>query len=507
MNARGTVYLVGAGPGDPDLLTLRAADLLRRADAVVYDALVHPAVVERCPADTRRIYVGDQGGEDSAPQEEVGRMLRDLAESHGVVVRLKGGDPFIFGRGGEEALALVEAGVPFEIVPGVTAGTAAAAYAGIPVTHGGLASSVTLVTGQEEAVRELSDVDWEALACRGGTVLFYMGVSQLEHNLARLVDAGRSSDTPAAVVQWGTFPRQRTITGTLATLAARAREAGIGAPAVVIVGEVVALRDQLRWFERRPLFGRRVVVTRARAQAAELVSRLAALGAEVVPFPTIRIVPPEDRGPLLRAAGAIDGYDWLVLTSVNAVANFWGALREMGRDTRSLAGVSICAIGPATAAAIEMEGARADLVPPEYHSDSVARAMTGEVDLTGARVLLPQAEAARPIIARSMVEAGAEVDAIIAYRTVPDLAEVERVRRLVLRDEIDVLTFTAGSTVRNFVDAMGTDVGSAQIACIGPATSAVARELGLRVDVEAGVHTVPGLVDALVAHFVRTSAP
>jgi uroporphyrinogen III methyltransferase / synthase len=501
MSEYGTVYLVGAGPGDPDLLTLRAAELLRRADAVVYDALVPPAVLDLCPGDTDRIYVGKRGGRPSASKREIARMLADLAREHLVVVRLKAGDPFIFGRGGEEALELAAAEIPFEIVPGLTAGTAAAAYAGIPVTHVGLASTVTLVTGNDEGESGAGGIDWEALACRGGTIVIYMGVARLERNLERLRLAGLSPRTRAAVVEWGTHPRQRTVVGTLADLPARARDAGIGAPAVVVVGEVVGLRERLRWYERRPLFGKRVVVTRARAQAAELVGKLRTAGAEVVPFATIRIVPPDDRSPLLRAAGAVDGYDWLVLTSVNSVSAFWSALREVGRDTRSLAGVSICAIGPATAAAIELEGARADLMPREFHSGSLTRAMSEEVDLVGARVLLPQGDSARPVIAAALGEAGAEVDVVTAYRNVPDLAEAQRMRQRTIRGEIDVVTFTSGSTVRNFLDAVGPDLGSARIASIGPATSAVARELGLPVDVEATEHTIPGLVDALVRYY------
>ncbi|HEX2188347.1 MAG TPA: uroporphyrinogen-III C-methyltransferase [Longimicrobiaceae bacterium] len=497
----GKVFLVGAGPGDPGLLTIRAAELLARADVVVYDALVGPQVLDRCPADAERVYVGKRGGEHSRTQEEINALLVELGRRHDSVVRLKGGDPFVFGRGGEEALALVEAGIPFEVVPGVTAGVAAAAYAGIPVTHRGITSSVAFVTGHEDPVKEDSDLDWEHLGRGVGTVVFYMGVGKMAANFERLVAAGRSPDTPAAAVEWGTYPRQRVVEGSLRTLPARVGEAGIGAPAIVVVGEVVGLRRHLGWFESRPLFGKRVVVTRARAQASDFAGALEGLGAEVVQFPTIRIVDPPDPEPLRRAASEADRFDWIVFTSVNGVARFWAALREAGRDTRSLAGVSLCAIGPATAAAIEMEGAHPDLVPERYVAESVVEGLERETELRGARVLLARAEEARPVLPDSLRERGAEVVEVAAYRTVPDGAEAEGLRARLRAGEIDLVTFTAGSTVRNYVDVLGPEVGRAEVASIGPITSATARELGLPVHVEAVEYTIPGLVRAIRERF------
>ena len=493
----GKVYLVGAGPGDPGLLTVRGAELIGLADVVVYDALVHPSVVDRAPPGAERVYVGKRGGRRSHGQAEINALLVELAGRHEVVVRVKGGDPFVFGRGGEEAEALVDGGVEFEVVPGITAGIAAPAYAGIPVTHRGLSSSVLFVTGHEDPTKSESDLDWARLARAAGTLVCFMTVRRVGDNLARIVAAGRAPDTPAAVIEWATYARQRTVVGTLATLEARMAEAGIGSPALVVVGDVVGMRERLGWYEARPLFGRRIMVTRARAQAGRFVHALEDLGAEVVQAPTIRIAEPEDPEPLRRAVREIDSFAWVVFTSANAVEHFWRELRASGRDTRALAGVSLCAIGPATAAAIEAQGARADLVPGEYVAEAVADALTTETALPGTRVLLPRADIARETLPALLAARGAEVVDVPAYRTVPDDAAAEAVRAELRRGRIDAITFTSSSTVRNFVDLFGRDVGAARVASIGPITSATARELGLEVDVQAKEHTVPGLVAAL----------
>lgn len=441
--------------------------------------------------------MGKRAGEPSPGQEAINDLLIRLARTHRRVVRLKGGDPFVFGRGGEEALVLRQAGIPFEVIPGITAGVAATAYAGIPVTHRGLSSSVAFVTGHEDPTKDDTDLDWEHLARGVGTVVFYMGVRRMEENLARLRDAGRPGDTPAAVIQWGTYPSQRTVVGTLDTLPGLAAAAGIGAPAITVVGEVVRLREELAWFESRPLFGRRIVVTRARAQASELVAELSALGADVIQFPTIRVIQPPDIEPLRRAVAQAESYDWIVFTSVNGVQRFWAELRASGRDTRCLCGVSLCAIGPATAAAIELEGAQADLVPPRYIAESVVAALQETGDLTGKRILLPRAEQARSVLPEALRESGAEVDEVVAYRTILDGAGAEDIRRRLTEGRVDIITFTASSTVRNFVDLVGTEIGNARVASIGPITSATARELGLPVHVEAEVHSIPGLLEAL----------
>lgn len=502
----GTVYLVGGGPGDPGLLTLRAAELLRCAEVLVYDALVGERVLELCAAGAERIYVGKRAGEPSASQRSISERLVQLASRHRVVVRLKGGDPFVFGRGGEEALALAEAGVPFEVVPGLTAGIAAPAYAGIPVTHRGVASSVVFVTGHEDPEKAGTDVDWDHLARGVGTVVFYMGVARMRANFERLTAAGRNPDTPAAVIEWGTHERQRTVSGTMASLPALAAEAGIGAPALVVVGEVVALRERLSWWERRPLSGLRVLVTRARAQASALGSRLASLGAEVVEFPTIRITTPSDPQPLREAARSPERFQWIVFTSANGVARFWDALQAESRDARNLARARICAVGPATVLALRERGIRADLAPEEFVAEAVLRAMEPEV-LPGQEVLLPRAEVARSILPDGLRALGARVYEVAAYRTVADDTRSPRLRDELRRGDVDVVTFTASSTARNFVELLGSEMGGATVASIGPITSATIRDLGLPVHLEATEYTIPGLVQAIRARFAGEQAP
>jgi uroporphyrinogen III methyltransferase/synthase len=495
----GTVYLVGAGPGDPGLLTVRAAELLARADVLVYDALAAPEVVERA-ARAERIYAGKRGGRANLlQQEEISALLVELAGKHEVVVRLKGGDPFVFGRGGEEALELARAGVAFEVVPGITAGVAGPAYAGIPVTHRGLSTSVTLVTGHEDPTKAETDTDWSALARGTGTLVFYMSVGKMEENFARLIEAGRSADTPAAAVEWGTYPRQRTVSGTLATLPALAREANVGAPSVVVVGEVVSLRGELGWFDRRPLSGKRIVVTRARAQASGIAARLRELGAEVVQLPVIRIAAPDDPAPLRRAAEEAGAFDWIVFTSANGVERFFAALAEAGKDARALGGVRACAIGPATAAELARHGIRADLVPDEFVAEAALQALSAAAELAGRRILIPRAAEARSVLPDGLRARGAEVVEVAAYRTVRDGSGAEGVRTRLDAGEIDWVTFTASSTVRSFAALLGADAGKARVASIGPITSATLRELGMPVDVEAEEYTIPGLVQALCA--------
>ncbi|HEX2204211.1 MAG TPA: uroporphyrinogen-III C-methyltransferase [Longimicrobium sp.] len=494
----GTVYLVGAGPGDPGLLTVRGAELLARADAVVYDALANPRLLERARPEAELVYSGKRAGQHSFTQEEINRTLIELAGRHATVVRLKGGDPFVFGRGGEEALALREAGVPFEVVPGVTAGIAATAYAGIPVTHRGASASVTLVTGHEDPTKFETDLDWPALARQKGTLVFYMSVRTMADNFRRLVDGGRPADTPAAAIEWGTYPRQRTVAGTLATLPELAREAGIGAPSLIVVGDVVRLRDELAWFDRRPLSGRKIVVTRARAQASDLAAALEALGAEVVQLPTIRIEPPADPGPLRRAVEEVASFDWVVFTSVNGVDRFFAVLAEQGRDARALATVAVAAIGPATAAALAKHGVRADLLPDEFVAEAAVEALSAATDLPGKRILLPRADIARAALPEGLRARGAEVAEVDAYRTVRDGAGAGAVRERLAAGDVDWVTFTAASTVRGFTDLVGTELGAAKVASIGPITSAAARERGMTVDLEAREYTIPGLVRAIL---------
>jgi uroporphyrinogen III methyltransferase / synthase len=484
----GTVFLVGAGPGDPGLLTVRGSELLGRADVVIHDRGVSRRLMERVPIDAERLSVGV----DLTSQEDVNRALVEAARTHDVVVRLKVGDPFVFGRGGEEALAVRAAGLPFEVVPGITAGIAAPTYAGIPVTHAATSSVLTLVDALDEG-------EWPPPG--RATLVAFMATRRLASFAERLTRRGWPPETSAAIVERGTTSSQRTITAPLSELASRAAEAAVSDPAVVVVGEVVGLRQQLRWFEDRPLFGLRVLVTRPRAQADDLVQALELLGAEAVPFPTIRIVAPDDEAPLLNAARDVAFYDWIVFTSVNGVERFWGALESAGHDARALGGVQVACIGLATAAACELRGVRPDVVPAQYVAEEVVAALAAAAELAGARILLPRAAEARDALPSGLEALGARAEIVEAYRTVPDTSGGSEMRRRIQAREIDVLSFTSSSTVRHFVEAAGTDTAQAVVAAIGPITAATARELGLRVDVEAVEHTVPGLVQALVRHF------
>ncbi len=503
-DSRGVVYLVGAGPGDPGLLTVRARELIRSCDALVHDALVSPELLAIELAARERepeVHdVGKRGGGRSTPQEEIEALLVRLARDGKRVVRLKGGDPMVFGRGGEEAQRLAREGIPFEIVPGVTAGVAAAAYAGIPVTHRGVATSVTFVTGHEDPARQASGTDWQALARAGGTIVLYMGVGRLAPITEALVAGGLPSDTPAAAIEWGTYPRQRTVVATLDSIYEHARAAEIGAPAITIIGDVVRLRREIAWFDRRPLFGRRIVVTRARAQASGLAERLRALGADVLEAPAIRIERLDDaaaRGRLTRPRA----FDWLVVTSANAVAILWDAVRGAGLDARALAGVRVAAVGPATGAALESHGIVPDVVPGRFTAEGLIDVLSTRGDVRGARVLYARAEGARDVLPVALRELGADVEEVTLYRSVPDERGAERLCRAVDAREVDLVTFTSASTARHFARAVGADRAATVVgASIGPITSEAARAEGIPVRIEAAVSTIDGLVQAIVAH-------
>jgi uroporphyrinogen III methyltransferase/synthase len=481
-----TVYLVGAGPGDPGLLTRRGAALLERADVVVYDRLAHPSLLELAPSAAERINVGKAPGAVEMDQDGINAVLVDRGLAGKEVVRLKGGDPFVFGRGGEEAEALATAGVAFEVVPGITSAIAAPAYAGIPVTHRGLSTHFTVVTGHEDPAKGTSDTDWDALARAGGTLVILMGAGHLADIAARLIAGGRPPETPVAAVRWGTHPSQRTIRSTLGTVA----DAGVRAPSAIVVGKVAAL--DLAWFEARPLFGRTVVITRAREQASALRSRLEALGAEVMELPAIELQPMDftlpDLGP----------YAWLVLTSANGVdALFDRGLAVAGLDARALAGTKVAAIGSGTAAALERRGIRADLVPERFVAEALLDAFP-DPRLEAERVLIASAEQARDVLPEGLADRGYTVDVLPVYRTVraePEPEQLDRVRA----GEIDAITFTSSSTVTGFSDLVG-PLPDPQplVVSIGPITSKTAVDRGIRVDVEADPHSVDGLIDALL---------
>ncbi|HEX8943667.1 MAG TPA: uroporphyrinogen-III C-methyltransferase [Gemmatimonadaceae bacterium] len=510
MSTSGIVYLVGAGPGDPGLLTLRGGELLVTCDAIVYDALANPALLALASVQDREVPVemhdvGKRGGvTDSARQDEINALLVRLGTEGKRVVRLKGGDPFVFGRGSEEAQALAAAGVRFEIVPGVTAGIAAPMYAGIPVTHRGLSTSVTFVTGHEDLTKEANTVYWSALARTGGTLVLYMGVRTLPGIATALIAAGMSADTPAAAVEWATYPRQRTITATLSTLSDAMQRDGFGAPVITIIGPVVALRDEIAWFDRRPLFGKRIVVTRARSQASSLSERLIAAGADVVEMPATRIER-ADPAPLRAALARISEYGWAIFTSQNAVKIFWDVLRIDARDARALAGVKIAAVGPATASALLDCGLAVDVAPDRFVAEALLDELRLRGDVRGVRVLYVAAEGARETLQDGLEELGAVVDRIVAYRSAPDGEGAADLRRRLLDDKADMVTFTSASSVTAFVAAVGADAAKrAPAASIGPITSEEARAAGLDVVVEATESTIAGLVDAIAAHFAQT---
>lgn len=507
--AKGFVSLVGAGPGDPGLLTIKGMERLQQCEVVLYDRLLDPRLLDYVPPSAERIYVGKEAQRHALKQSEINDLLVQRGLAGKRVVRLKGGDPFVFGRGGEELQALQGAGVPFEVVPGITSSIAVAAYAGIPVTHRGFTSSFAVITGHEDPTKPDTSIDWPHLANAAGTLVFLMGVENLPAITARLIEHGRDPHTPVALVRHGTWADQQTVTGTLATITQEIAGRPFPPPAVIVVGEVVRLRDQLRWFDARPLSGKRVLVTRAREQASQLANRLTELGAEVIEAPAITIAEPDDYGPLDDAIWRLDEYRWVVFTSANGVAGFFGRLRALGMDSRAIGRAKVAAVGSGTAAALAGWGITPDFQPARFLTSAVAEGLR-ERGVDGARILLPRTDAVGEDMAGPLVAAGATVDTVVAYRTlVPDRLEppVEQA----LRDgQVDVVTFASGSTVRNLVALLGPDgarvLASPLVACIGPITARTARDAGLRVDVEATEHTIDGLVEAIVDRMNETPA-
>jgi uroporphyrinogen III methyltransferase/synthase len=500
----GTVYLVGAGPGDPGLMTVRSAELVAAADVILHDRLIPVAALHGAREDAELVYVGKRPGAPALPQGEIEDLMIERARAGRSVVRLKGGDPFVFGRGGEEAEALAAAGVAFEVVPGVTAGIAAPAYAGIPLTHRDDASAVAFVAGHEDPDKDGSAIDWEALARFPGTLVIFMGVKRLPDVAARLIAAGRDGGEPAAAVERGTTPAQRTVSATLADLAGAVANAGITPPAVVLVGPVAARREAIAWFERRPLFGTRIVVTRARAQASGLAATLQALGAEVIELPAIRIVPRLDSAQVRDAIGAIHSYALVCLTSPNGVRLLSDALGAAGLDARALANAIVAAIGPGTAAALAERGIRADVVPERSVAESLVEALA-PVDVSDRPVLVARAAAARDVLPDALRDRGAKVDVVALYETVAEDPDPEAVAAA---RSADYLTFTSSSTVTNLTRALGDDLpNAARVVSIGPVTSEAARAAGLDVHVEAGRHDPDGLVEALLDDAAPRTVP
>jgi uroporphyrinogen III methyltransferase / synthase len=501
----GTVYLVGAGPGDPGLITLKAMEKIRSADVVVYDYLAGSAFLEEARSDAELIYVGKKGRDHTLEQADINALLVSKAREGKQVVRLKGGDPYVFGRGGEEAEELVSAGIPIEVVPGVTSAVAAPAYAGIPVTHRDHASMVTFITGHEDPTREESAIDWAVLARNSGTLVFLMGVKNLPVISASLMKHGKAADTPAALIRWGTTTQQVSLVSTLADIPDEAVKKGIKAPAVLVVGSVARLRDKLGWFEKKPLFGKRILVTRSREQSRKMVDRIMEQGGHPVLFPTIQILPPKDFGALDDAIRRAGSFDWIIFTSVNGVERFFERFFFLREDIRELAGPRLGAIGPVTAAAIRGRGLRVDLLAKEYVAEGIL-SLFSEDQVRGKRFLIPRAEKAREILPKELREMGGLVEVVTVYRTgLPPQADIVGIRRLLQNKELDAVTFTSSSTVTHLKEMLTGDLPALldgiAVASIGPVTSSTLRQCGLKVDMEAGEYTVDGLVKTLAGYF------
>jgi uroporphyrinogen III methyltransferase/synthase len=501
----GKVYLVGAGPGDPGLITVKGKECIQKSEVLIYDYLASPDLLKYASKSAQLIYVGKKGGDHTLAQARISELLVAKAKTGAVVTRLKGGDPFIFGRGGEEAEELAAAGVAFEIVPGVTSAVAAPAYAGIPVTHRRFTSTVAFITGHEDPGKEESSIDWSCLAKGIGTLVFFMGVKNLPDIMDQLIRHGLPPDRSVAVVRWGTTAAQVTVTGTAADIVERVRRAGLKAPAIIVVGDVVRLRETLQWFETRPLWGKRIVVTRSREQASDLVRMLTELGADCVECPTIEIVAPEDSGPLDQAIANLAAYDWLVFTSANAVSRFFERLFDADRDLRALHRIRTAAIGPATANRLFEFGLRSDIVPDTYRAESVVDAFRNQ-QLSGKRILLPRAKEARPVLPAELAKMGARVDEVAVYetRSVPDNADM--ITAQLSQKRIDLVTFTSSSTVRNFKALIPTEIFESLMrgvptASIGPITAETAAELGFEVTIVAETYTIPDLCEAILRHY------
>lgn len=504
MTKQGKVYLIGAGPGDPGLLTLKAKHCLEIADVVVYDYLADPRIVAFSNKNAEMIYVGKQAANHAMSQWQINELLVKLANEGKIVARLKGGDPLVFGRGGEEAIELTKAGLPFEFVPGVTSAIAAAAYAGIGVTHRAVATSFAVVTGHEDPTKPESQINWNGLATSVDTLVFLMGVENIEKISSQLIANGRSADTPAAVVRWGTRPNQSTLITTLSEAAADVVRTGMKPPAIFVVGNVVNLRSQLQWYDNKPLFGKTVVVTRARAQASKLTALLEAEGAKVVEVPTIKIISPTDPAPLAKAVDEINSYKWIILSSANGVEYFFQALKAAGKDSRALATAKIAAVGSATAKALEGYGITADLIPSEYRAEGLADALASEIT-PGDKILLARAKVAREVLPERLRALNAEVDVVTAYETISECADKEALVAALQDEESDpIVTFTSSSTVTNLLTALDGDktlLAKAKLASIGAITTETAEKNGLKIDIAAETSTIDGLVKAIMEYY------
>jgi len=513
------VYLVGAGPGDPGLITIRGKMLLERAEVLIYDYLASRKLLKYAPKDAELIYAGKRGGiKHTHTQEEINQILVDRALAGRRVVRLKGGDPFIFGRGGEEIEALVKAGIAFEVVPGVTSASAAATYAGIPITHREYTSTVAFVTGHEDPSKPESNIAWDKLATGVGTIVIYMGIKNLKSITEKMIKYGRAPLTPVAVVRWASTSEQRTVVGNLENIAEVVQKNNIRPPSLVVIGEVVNLRDTINWYEKRALFGKRVVVTRTREQASELINLLENCGAECIEFPTISIKPVNSYEILDLALAEVDTYQWLLFTSINAVDYFFKRLFDLGKDVRFLKGPKVAAVGKVTAEALANHGIKADLLPDEFTGDGLAEALIKK-GVKGVRILIPRALKAREILPERLSSEGAEVTVAPVYQNVlPQSTFGEQLKgelnQALQEKTVDMITFTSSSTVKNFATIMNIEtpedmqklMAGVAVATIGPVTAKTAESLGLKVDVQPTEFTIPNLVNSIVTYFTSIKA-
>jgi len=490
-------YLVGAGPGDPGLLTIKGRDCLQQADVVVYDYLCNPELLAYAPEAAEKIYAGKKAGAHTLPQGGINELLVAKVKQGKTVVRLKGGDPFVFGRGGEEAESLAEAGCEFEIVPGISSAIAGPAYAGIPVTHRACNTTLTIFTGHEDPEKDETGLDFAAIAKTPGTKVMLMGVERLDAICANLQKEGMASETPVALIRKATTPEQQTISGTLTDIASKVSEAEFTAPAVAVFGDVVKLRSKLRWFESRPLFGKRIAVTRTRKQAGELVHSLRELGADAYELPTIRIEEPKDKKAFYELVLDSHGYDWIVFTSPNGVDAFFKAFYEIYRDARDIGAARIAAIGPATAERVRNYRLTVDLQPEKFVAESLLAELQKETSVENLKFLLPRAEGAREMLATELSKLGAIVDEAVAYRTVPETEDVSGGIRRFREEGADLITFTSSSTAENFMELKLPMPAGLRTASIGPVTSKTMKTLGLKVDIEAKTHDIPGLLKAI----------
>ena len=505
MMKTGKVCLVGAGPGDPGLISVKGLECIKKAEVIIYDRLLDEQLLDSASPAAERIYVGKMAGEHTKPQDEINMLLVAKAREGKTVVRLKGGDPFVLGRGGEEAESLAQNKIAFEVVPGITSAVAVPAYAGIPVTHRGMASSFTVITGHEAPGKDNSNLNWGKLASGVDTLVFLMGMKNLPEIVSKLREHGRPIGTPVAVIKQGTKPEQVTVTGTLEDIVAKVQQHRLAPPAIIIVGEVVKLRERLRWFDNRPLFGKRVLVTRARHQASALSRLLTERGAQPVELPAIDIRPVADLKELDRAIFNLKQYHWIVFTSTNGVDAFWQRLHTLKLDSRAFSTLKIGAIGPATAQALETSGIVPDYVPEVYTSEGIIAGLENQ-NVAGQRFLLPRADIADKELVEGICRLGAMVDEIIAYRTTPATEAITQAKQMIVSGKIDVITFTSSSTVSNLMAVFGKEpvtVNGARVACIGPKTAETASKFGLSVDIMAKEQTIPGLVTAIEGYFEK----